>query len=650
VSSVVHGLEVAVALGLIIFVHELGHFLAAKAFGVRVRRFGIGLPFTGPILKWTRGDTQYGLYPIVLGGFVDLAGEHRQAEGADDPKALWRCPAWQRIIIFSAGVGMNALLAVVFFSVAFMVGVRAQSPVVGATMPDSPAAKAGLLPGDRILQITKTWVDWLGRPRTQTCPVRSFDDVLNCVGLADAGTEFGVEVERPPAAPAAEPKMERFAMKSLRPPGALMPILGIFPEREPRIAAVGVGSVAQQAGLEPGDRILAVNGARPETWRDLLRLVDQAPAGPLSLALEREGQPQTLTINPAELRDYGPGFEALVQFREVAPDMPAAQAGIKPGDRIMKIGGVSWPTEDQVRQTIQQAGIGGSVALVVWRRGEAIGATCTPVAKEENGKARAVIGVILGIAINKPVQVGQVKADGPADRAGLRAGDVIVSIGRRGKGPGGLKGALRWLYDRIARRDRTMEQPDNLVEVLAALYEAPKKPLPLVYRRGESQERTMLAMEGEPLSRFSLEGCEGQPLFIPMPRIYNPLQATAEGLKQAWLWLRRTYASAAQMARGQMSPEGVGGPVLIVAVSFGIAELGMGTFLNFWGMLSVCVTVLNFLPLPPFDGGHVLFVLIEKMKGSPVSPKIQSALFGVGWVLVGALFVLLMYKDVTRLW
>jgi regulator of sigma E protease len=93
----------------------------------------------------------------------------------------------------------------------------------------------------------------------------------------------------------------------------------------------------------------------------------------------------------------------------------------------------------------------------------------------------------------------------------------------------------------------------------------------------------------------------------------------------------------------------VGGPVLIVTASLGIASRGLGTFLDFWGILSVCIAVFNFLPVPPFDGGHVLFVLLEKIKGSPVGVKVRTWIWGAGWAAVAVLFALIMWQDIARL-
>lgn len=138
-------------------------------------------------------------------------------------------------------------------------------------------------------------------------------------------------------------------------------------------------------------------------------------------------------------------------------------------------------------------------------------------------------------------------------------------------------------------------------------------------------------------------------MYVALPRIYNPLTAAGEGLKRTRLWFGRIYTSLAQMVRGQVSTQTVGGPVLIVQASLAIAEQGLGTLMSFWGMLGVSLAVLNFLPLPPFDGGHVLFAIIAKIKGSHVSLKVQTAFWAAGWVMVGLLILLVMWQDIDRL-
>jgi regulator of sigma E protease len=156
-------------LGVIVFVHELGHFATAKFFGVKVEEFGLGFP--PKILGKKKGETEYTLNWIPLGGFVKITGE--DGENAEDPRSFGAKPAWQRIVILAAGVTMNFLLAIVLFSLVFMsgrpmdvsglnpselpAGTVAHVQITGVNA-GSPAEKAGLAPMDNILRIDGTTV------------------------------------------------------------------------------------------------------------------------------------------------------------------------------------------------------------------------------------------------------------------------------------------------------------------------------------------------------------------------------------------------------------------------------------------------------------------------------------------------------------
>ena len=137
-NGAVHIVELVVGLGLVIFVHELGHFLAAKVLGIKAERFSLGF---GPrVLGFNWGGTDCRLSLIPLGGYVLLPGETPDDSKSEDPSQLSNRPVWQRIVVFSAGVFMNVVLSMILFAVAFSMGVRFPAAVVGVVTPGSPAA------------------------------------------------------------------------------------------------------------------------------------------------------------------------------------------------------------------------------------------------------------------------------------------------------------------------------------------------------------------------------------------------------------------------------------------------------------------------------------------------------------------------------
>ncbi len=332
-------IEILVAVGLIIFVHELGHFMTAKWFGVRVRRFALGM---GPIIvKYVYGETEYSLRWIPIGGFVDLVGEHPEAGEADDSRGLWRRPAWQKIVVFSAGVLMNAVLALVLFTLAPIFGVQVLTPVIGGVEPGTPAEKAGILPGDRVVAINSH-------------PVKSFEDVLFNVALADAGTAFNVELQRQTSA-GVETTVP-VTVSSVRLAGFPMPMLGLRPEADPVIAKfMDSDTFAHKAGLEEGDRVLSVNGREVTTWRGLVKAVADAPPGVVHLKIRRGEKVQDLDVDPASVKVYEYGFLPPTKLEKVDAKSPADEAGLKAGDRIAAMQDAKWPSPKTVSDLVRTA-------------------------------------------------------------------------------------------------------------------------------------------------------------------------------------------------------------------------------------------------------------------------------------------------------
>lgn len=274
-----------ILVGFLIWFHELGHFLFAKAFGVKVEVFSVGF---GPrIFSKQVGETLYQVSAIPLGGYVKLYGEE---EGIDDPRAFSSKPPWQRILIALAGPLFNLILAVILFTVVFKVGVEVpkyfKEPVlVGYVEENSWAQKVGIREGDRIVEIGGV-------------PVEKWED------LRKALIESALKGEREIAVKVLRGK-EEIILRGPKPDiEGGEEILGIQPFIGPVVGSVieeipGLGpSPAFQVGLRRGDVILEVNGKRVKSWYEVVEEIRKSQGRPIKLVIKREDKVIEKTVVP----------------------------------------------------------------------------------------------------------------------------------------------------------------------------------------------------------------------------------------------------------------------------------------------------------------------------------------------------------------
>ena len=272
-----------VALGVIIFVHEAGHLLMAKAFGMRVLTFSLG--FGKRIWGFTRNETEYKVSLIPLGGYVRLGGED-PGEVSDDPRDFMNTPRWQRILVYLAGPAMNVILAILLIAGVLMVGIQVPTlpeipPIIGSVAEESPAAAAGLLPGDEVLTANgKAAEDWEDvHFAFITSPERQVD-----LTVLRQGQERQVSL-----VPVKVPKYE-------------FGYAGAFPTVLPRIAQVLADSPAEAAGFQPGDEIRSVDGQAIAQWQEFVDYIEAHADQSVVVEVLREQQPASLHVVP---RDEG---------------------------------------------------------------------------------------------------------------------------------------------------------------------------------------------------------------------------------------------------------------------------------------------------------------------------------------------------------
>jgi regulator of sigma E protease len=274
-------------LGVLIFVHELGHYMMAKRLGVRVLTFSLG--FGPKLLKFRRGDTEYCISAIPLGGYVKMAGENPDDPRSGRPDEFLSKTKWERFQILIMGPAMNIALAVVVMAAVLMQGAEVplyqdQPPVVAAVTPGSPAEAVGIRDGDRILTVageaTDTWEDFFLAIGT-----RANRDVAITV-LRD-GRTIPLTVRPNP--------QTRFELGEI----------GVLPNVNPSVKSVNPGDPADRAGVKAGDQVLAVNGERMVIGRQLAEAISRNAGHPVDLTIRRDGRDQHITVTPEKRGDRG---------------------------------------------------------------------------------------------------------------------------------------------------------------------------------------------------------------------------------------------------------------------------------------------------------------------------------------------------------
>ena len=273
-------------LGVLIFVHELGHFLMARRIGVRVLTFSLG--FGPKLLSFKRGDTEYCVSVIPLGGYVKMAGENPEDNRTGAPDEFLSKTKWQRFQVLVMGPVMNLALALVvmtfvLYQGATVAAVEEQPVIVGKVLPDYPAAQSGIQVGDRIVSIGGEEVPtWKQFPMVVATKANKSVPIL----LVRDGQNLTINVT-----PRAEGKYE-------------IGDIGILPVLRPEVATVNPGEPAAEAGLQPGDVVLAAGGVRDIAYQPLLDMIKAHENKPLTMEVRRGEQVLTFTMTPRKTGDY----------------------------------------------------------------------------------------------------------------------------------------------------------------------------------------------------------------------------------------------------------------------------------------------------------------------------------------------------------
>lgn len=442
-------LGIMLALGILVTVHEYGHFWVARRNGIKVLRFSIG--FGRPLLRWyDRRGTEFAIAWIPLGGYVKMLDEREApVDPAERHQAFNTKTPLQRIAVASAGPAANFLFAIIAFALLYSLGVRELASYVEAPAANSPAAAAGFVEGDRITAIDDQSVDsWRGI------------SLALARRVGDSGAlDFQVEQANGVSASRSIP-VERWLASESKP----NPLgnLGLYPDRPDTPAIVGevfADGAGAAAGLQSGDRIVAVDGQVIENWLDWVAVIQPNGGLDLSVELIRDGQPMQLTLTPKE--------------------------------------------------------------------------------RQVNGQTQGFIGTAAA-----PVE---------------------------------------WPEDRL-----------------------------LTFR-------------------------------------VAPWTGVWLGLQDTWEMVHLSFEMLGKMLSGLVSVQQIGGPISMAQMAGDSVQGGLESFVRFLAFISISLGVVNLLPIPVLDGGHILFYSIEWLRGRPLSERVQMIGSQLGLLLVLGLMMLAFVNDLGRL-
>ncbi|QDV14005.1 Regulator of sigma-W protease RasP [Rosistilla oblonga] len=682
--------KVAIGIGLVIFVHELGHFVAAKSCGVKCEKFYVGfdVPINiGPIKlprtlgKFTWGETEYGLGIIPLGGYVKMLGQdddprkaaeeneriklaNKDATPGDetaptytlDPRSFQAKSVLQRMFIISAGVIVNVITAVMFAAAAFWYGVPYTPAIVGSTQPGDPAWLAGIQPGSQVVSVGSI----------------ENNDQLQFRDMRSEILEHGLDDKTKPVSFTVRKNGEDTAYQ-------LIPTL----RYDPKKVAVAIGVVPQLSTTLDSEIAVYPNSAAAE-------VVDSSFRGATAIAMDGTELPKngdeiyltpitqqmrlkasepieltflltdksekTVSLPPQQLKSLGGTF-AVGPITGLVQGGNAEKAGLKPGDQIIRFDGqdqlsafalrdLAYERDSEVKIVVQRAKEDGE--------SEELTFTVAPDAVSSTPEASGIDLALdrYGIAYTASNRLASVDEGGQL-AAAFEPGDLITRVTVSWADDAQKKELSGFIPPKMLNDSWDIDDFYTVPMLVANLQMLPTgTEIRVLGAKGAAADGkvidTVVKLKAESDQYWPERGLR----FETVKRIHRAESLAAAfslGYNEAVHRGKGVLRFLKMLVTGRLKADLLGGPVAIFTIAGSHAAEGIPRLLMFLTFLSINLAILNFLPIPALDGGHMVFLIAEAVLGRPVDEEWQARLTMVGVLMLLGLMAFAFYNDIARL-
>jgi regulator of sigma E protease len=642
----------------VVFIHECGHFIVAKLADIKIETFSVFLP---PVLLGVRrtengfrlrilpkffpkendpegegllsftvgkkgkaGETEYRIGLIPVAGYVKMLGQEDIGadKQSDDPRSFSNKSIGVRMLVIVAGVAFNVIAAVGVLMMVYLIGINQVPPVVGGVAPGSPAARAGLKPGDEIIEIA-------GKSDNL-----DFGNIVMAAALSDSNEAVEMRVRHQ------DGTEEYFAIEPTRKKGDEIKRFGIARAQTLTIAEVhDANALFERTGLLAGDQVKAVNGREVRHHWELEQIVRDNLGPSVRLSAQRakgaeEAEMVTSKIGLDWMFAARYQVESESELYHVCSMVPRLligdakkESGLQIGDIILSVGGVENPTYTELGDAIEEYERNELSIEVLRVDANGVDEVLTVTVKPERprGRGRAWIGILPVLDAEHPVVAKTITAkDGP-ERLSIPRGATIVAVA----------GA----------------EVSDFYDIVEEIRKNSGRSVTISYRVNEEAAGEAVLDVGD-METFVTVKSE---LFVPfkfMERLYKaegPLDAFVMGCKKSFWFIAKTYVTLKALFVRKVSLKAMAGPVGIATLTYKAVEHSFVSLMYLLAFISANLAVINFLPIPVVDGGVFILLIVEKIKGAPVNIRVQEIITYAGLVLLGTVIVYISYHDFLRL-